>query len=530
MSFIYDDNKLLEKLLISGINSVVKQAQQKPVAPAPTDYSAYHVADALNVQLQRQLGLPSAPSKGVPLGAEKDAPQNPVATTENLKTLGDFILWCARSKLTWENERFAWSQDEQHPSQNDNPDIWDFGAMTGDRKRDAATREAVKVPAVANVKSLTEYLSYLRDSSTNQITRLMISKLIGELNPILATGNKPTLDAVSKPENKSSFADTDIVDGFMSTNLDAADPFAGTDGFPFFQKAPKKLTWGDIKTEGNFKAWLRSMTVGLSDKTVVTADKPESDAPCIACNILYRRAQHLAQFGGSADKYKANFSKLAEAYVKAVQEFGRKLTGADGKTCAVTTAGTAGAAAAKPGTSTAPGDQKYDSMAMNKVVMSLPLRVETLDFDRIDQFFREYVKLNPEAEQWHAAATTYMDAASNLTIHNDKTFNLQTGPRDLLALLKPPQINQGSPYVPFLNQLKGVLDMTGNALQDLKKRYADTESGEAMIRDPGQLSRINAQILGTSSIWSSNNRIINTWLSQVSTVSSGFSGKNKFNY
>jgi hypothetical protein len=531
MSFIYDDNQLLEKLLVSGINSVVKQAQNKPAAPpAPADYAAYHVADALNVQLQRQLGVPGAPSKGAPLGVAPGAPAAPTADPSNLRTLGDFILWCANKQLTWEGQRFAWAPNEAHPTQAEDPDIWDFESMRDDRARDELTRKPIRVPAVANVKSLTEFLVYLRDSEKNQITRLMISKLVGELNTFLVTGNKQPIDAVSKPEAKSSFDDSDIVDGFTSNVLGAGDIFDGTSGFPFFEKAPKKLTYGDIKSEGAFKAWLRTMTVAMPDKSTVTADKPESDAPCIAVNVLFRRARQLNQFASSADKVKANYSKLTELYVKVVTEYGSKLTGANGKACAVTTAGTTSETQSGTNTSNTSGNKKYDPMVMNKVVMSLPLRVETLDFDRIDQFFREYAKLNPEVEQWHAPATTYMDAASNLTIHNDKNFNLQIGAQDILASLKPPQINQGSPYVPFLNQLKGVLDMVGQALQDLKKRYADSESGESMITDPTQLSRINAQILGTSSIWSSNNRVINTLLSQVSATQSNYSGKNKFNF
>jgi hypothetical protein len=99
MSFIYDDKKLLEGLLVSGINDLVKKGAP-PAKPTPVDFPAYHVADALNVQLQRQMGTPGAPPKGIPLGVPTGV--DATATTDNLRTLGDFILWCANKKLIWE--------------------------------------------------------------------------------------------------------------------------------------------------------------------------------------------------------------------------------------------------------------------------------------------------------------------------------------------------------------------------------------------------------------------------------------------
>jgi hypothetical protein len=522
MSFIYSDKKLLEGLLVSGLTSVIKEAQnKKPPVVTPTDFPAYHVADTLNVQLQRTMGTPGAPPKGIPLGVPEGV--DSTAYPENLRTLGDFILWCANKKFTWEGQRFAWAPNEAHPTQAENPDIWDFESMKSDRARDELTRKPLKVPAVANVKALTEYLVVLRDNEKNQVTRLMLSKLIGELNTYLRTGNKPEIDSVSKPEVKPNFDPADIVDGFPSNVLNGADPYAGTNGYPFFEKAVKKLTAGDIATQGAFLAWLRGMQVVMPDKSTVTADKADTDAPCVAVNILYKRAVWLKQYGAAADKTKANYSKLTEAYVKAVQEYGSKLTGADGKPCAVTAPGTS---KGEPGKQPAkPGTGKVDPMALNKVVMALPLRVETLDFDKIDQFFEEYSKLNPNVTQWENPATTYMDSASGMTISKMRRFSMLSGARDVMTWLKPPQANQGNPYAPFLNQLKSVLNMVGQALQDLKARYADTESGESMIADKTQVARINAQILGSNSIWESNNNAIETLLSQIGSVSPTYTGK-----
>lgn len=500
MSFIYDNDKLIEKLLISGIESVVKEAQvkgKKPnePAPAPVDYAAYHVADALTVQLQRQLGVPGAPPKGVPLGIEKGAAPNPSATTTDLRTLGDFLQWCAKSKLTWENKRFAWLPDEPHQTQAENPDIWDFESMTSDRKRDEVTRTPVKIAAVADVSAVTGYLTYLRDNEKNQVTRLMLSKLIGELNTFLRTGNRNAIDTVSKPEAKTDFDPNDFVDGFKNDTLGGGDVYDGVRGYPFFEQEPIKLKAGDIAGQGAFLAWLRNMKVKLPDNKVVSATQADSDAPCVAVNILYKRALWLKQYGPAADKQKANYSKLADRYLTVIQEYGKQLTGANGKPCTVTTAGT-GTTPTPNATPGAPGTEVTGAV-LQQVADALPLSAEDIDFDRIRYFFSLYKKiLGSSNEEGATASIQAMDDAerkmpivSGATINNETTYSLSADPHTYANMLQQPAITR---YIPVLQNLEYIVDQTASAVRHFYNQYSSKMNS-------AQRSRIQAQFAGSNS-------------------------------
>lgn len=485
MSFIYDDKKLLKDLLVSGATSLVKEAQNaaKSTVP-PTDFLTYHAAHALVTNLQRQYNTADAPAKGNPLGLEQGAdPNNLTATPENLRTLGDFILWCAAKKFTWEGKRFAWSPDEAHPTQADDPDIWDFESMRSDRSREEITRRPIKVPAVANVKALTEYLVYLRDNEKSNATKLMLSKMIGELNGYLVTAQRPPVDAVSKPEQKAEFDPKDVVDGFMSDTLGEGDIFEGTRGFPHFDRATRKLLASDIADSGAFMAWLSNMKVVLPavDKkpaTTISATQADSDAPCVAVNVLYRRAQWLAQYGAAADKQKANYSKLAAKYLKIVQEYGSKLTGANGKPCAVVTGTTQPGAqpGQQPGGQPGQGGQVTPEM-LDPVIRAMPLTLEAVDLNRILQFFEAYKALtrnakSPQAAQVQSSATAVVQEIglinSDYLKMSKVNFGLLVGPEGITTWLKDPPRQ----YVTFLDTLKKIVQITEATILLFYQTYA----------------------------------------------------------
>jgi hypothetical protein len=514
MSFIYDDRKLLQDLL--------KAAQVQPDVTPSINYTAYHVADALSTQLQRQLGLPGAPAKGVPLGVPPGV--EATAFPKDLRTLGDFLQWCADKQLTWEGKRFAWKPGEAHPTQAEDPDIWDFESMTSERSRDEVTRTPVKIPAVANVKDVSEYLIYLRDNEKNNITKLMLSKLIGELNGYLRTGNRKEISAVAKPENKPEFDPADIVDGFNSDTLSPGEPFAGTQGFPFFEREPIKLTAGDIASIGAFQAWLRNMKVGMTNDSgwqAVSAIKPESDAPCLAVNILWRRANWLNQNGGAADKIKANYSKLAAQYLKVVLEYGSKFTGKDGKPCAVITPGTSSSGAHSGTGTVTPG--VVTSSTLQQIVQAMPFGPYDIDFNRIRYFNNQYRSIlanstSSRKEPAEAAmndAETYMNQASALTIGGDTTINLAEDPRGIADMLQKPAATR---YLPFLQLVQNVLERTNVALGHFYGQYVRQEGNEPAILNADQRAHVESQILGSNSYYMRNKAALQKLMAGVNQI------------
>ena len=505
MSFLYDEKVFLPIV----IGSLTKEAQATPAAPvAPLNPVA--IAKKLVSKLSRELT-----DQPEPLNLA--SPNDVELKVDNLQSLGTLLKFLSNNKVTLSGERIAYTGAEENslaPAEKDK-----LSPVSINESRDAATRKWNAVDYYANLKNLIVYVRYMQQKAAamqkggdpqGKVLEVMVGKLIDQVNAIKPDSGlerKPK----STPDKPNEIDDEEVIDNFGSKLLDPKNPTA--------DRGSLLLKAKHVKSRAALNSWLQdspeAQIIEYDDKgqkkpakTWTTADVNR----CFAIQVLYARAKYWSQIA-KTPKEERNFA----FYLKKMEEIGPTFVGPDGKACTVVPGAGAGTVA-KP-SETKVDKSKADPMAINKVVLSLPLRVETLDFDRIDQFFEQYAKLDPaSANRWGAKATQYMTDAEKFLIHEKRSFSLLVGARDIMTWLKPPQVNQGNPYVPFLNQLKGTLEMVGNALNDLKKNYADTESGEAIITDKVQLARINAQILGKSSIWESNNNAIETLFSQVGTI------------
>ena len=497
MSFLYKEENFIP-IIVEGL---IKKAAD-PVAP--TVPIAKKLVNTLSRSLTAQ---PEPPNVASVTDAE--------LKVDNLQSLGTLLKFLSANQVSINGARLAYSGDQQKGLGEEEQNK--LSPVTINESRDAVTRKWNAVDYYANLPVLISYVKYLQAKAAamtkggdvqGKVLEVMVGKLIDQINAIKPDSGlqrKPK----SSPENPNEIPDEDQIDDFGSKILDVKNPVK--------DRGSVLLKAKNIKSRAALNAWLQdapeAQIVMYDEKGQPQKPIPYTDPKvdhCLVVNTLFARAKYWQQLAKDEKQEKA-----FAFYVKKMQEIGPTFTDPSCKACTITGTVTPGQPGAQPGK---PGAPKFDPMVLNKVVMSLPLRVETLDFDRIDQFFEEYAKLNPEVTQWASPASQYMMDASKLTIHNMRTFSMLAGARDVQTWLKPPQANQGNPYVPFLNQLKGVLNMVGSALQDLKKRYADAEAGDTPKVNATQLARINAQIQGSNSIWESNNNAIETLLSQVGTV------------
>lgn len=518
MSFLYD-----KKILLSLINSLNKTAQ--------TAADPKSMAKKLVSNLSKELsGQPQISSE---TGAE--------LKVENIYNIDALLKFLFTNKIYYDGTRIAYSS----PTDVSEADINKYAPVSFKTNRDS-NRKWKNADCYVNLELLTKYISYLQQKSNamtqsgdaqGKVLEVMVGKLIDQLNtikPDSGLDRKPK----STPDNPNDISDEMPVDGFSTKVFDIKNPVSNVGNIPLKAK--------DIKSATALNAWLQSAPVAQivsydnSGNKIIQECTAFGVNHCTVIQVLYIRAKHLLE------NAPAEYTKKALSfYLKQIQEIGASFTDPNGKACSV-----------MPGIATDTRGKKQkdhanqyisyrsdsgkdsqdkdshdaaSAMLINNVIMSLPLRVENLSFDRIDQFFEEYSKLNPEsANKWKNLYIQYKTDASNLTINNLTKFNLLLGARDVMSWLKPPRMGEGNPYVPFLNQLKGVIQMVGEALTDLKDIYANTESGESIITDRTQLARINAQILGSNSIWYTNNNAIDTLLSQVSSITPLV--QNKFKY
>lgn len=541
MSFIFEDKRLLEELLKKA-QATPSNAPATPPPVTPDTLSGYEAAKKLLFGLQRDLGDVAAPDAGAPISTEGEPnPQLLKSFPKNVRSIGDFLVWAANAKLTWNGKRIAWLPEEidQEPITPEKQQAWIFQSYPTDRNDRSIDRKPKNVTAYADKDNLIAYLSYLRDTpevQTNEVAKFMVGSIIGQANSYLRMKGEQPIDTKTPDKPKDALDPTMIVDVFPAV-LDPANPKEGLNNHPYtgYLSAKKdELNWlqvSDLKDQASFYAWLRNrqikyykpdksgafLTIGLLD---VNNDK------CIGIHAIYQRALELKGIAPGDDKFVSGYSRGAALYLDAVTNFGRQLTGLDGKPCAVISAGTQNAQAVQPGTTPATG---YDPNAARNVVANLPLRVEILDFNKIRQFFEAYKHMNPNADQWANPAYTSMAAALDLMLPQaapDGRINLMAGADEVLRWLKPPAPGKSN-YIPFLNQLSAVLDSVGGALRSFRAENADTDSGEARINNPDWLARINAQIQGSNSIWETNNNAIATLKNRVGSVTQ-MRGGNKY--
>lgn len=366
MSFIFEDNNLLNKLL--KVADRIKLADE--VRINPESLVGYEAATRLLYKLQSDLGDENAPKAGAPVGSESQLrPEDSKLMVANLRTLGDFINWISQNKITWDGKRIAWTPQERQANPGD-PDIsnsWSFSSMSFDRDdRRAFDRKVNTTEAYANKERLVNYLTYLRDSEdakTKDVFRFMIGSLIGELNGYLRTKGEPAVDtSPKKEEDKRSILDPNLIIDVFPSVFDPEKPLENLNNHPFIGNKDEAnwLQFKDIESSGAFSNWLRNRKVKIN-KDGAASEVMALDTgvdPCMSIHAIYKRAFELSNISKGDDSLIKNYTKGVAAYLAAIQEYGRAYIGADGKACAVT----------KPGSGTEPGKKEPGKEEPGKTV------------------------------------------------------------------------------------------------------------------------------------------------------------------
>jgi len=546
MSFIYENDQLLKSLLEAGSQSIQKQAQNAALDPSEKGRIVaaipnYELALKLLYNLQRDLGDPAAPPAGVPIGVEGAPTAAITANTANFRTLGDFLTWAATNKLTWKGKRFAWTQAEVD-AKRDQPDdptqqAWAFTSLPFNRNDRAIDRQPKEVQVYADKESVVEYLSALRDSpeaKKNRVLQFMLASIIGETNGFLRIkGEQPILTHPS-PQPADNLDQRLVVDVVPSV-LSMDNINEGIDNHPFQITNPDNvnaLTVGDLKDEGSFKAWLRNRRVKITipaqgkvpAKTVIVGATDSDGDPCLAVHILYKRALQLRNVAAGDDQIVPNYSKAVALYIMSVTNFGKTLSGKDGKPCSVVNPGTG--IAATPGVGAGPGTPGAGGVGgsitgqhLNNVVPYMPLNLNSVNLNDIDAFFRAYEKILADTgnsaetavQELHAQFNTARQNISKSLVAVRYDFPLVGGADAVVKWLRDP-VNS---YSSFVQNLAEAVEAVFGAISLFYNSYVRQRSSEdRVIFSPEQKSIVEGQ----TPVYRANMRIINRWLSDAGRV------------
>lgn len=563
MSFIFEDDKLIEQLISSATNFNMKFAQTAAGTDPNSAFLAgqtanlqrvYDLANRLAIDLQRKLNDDTAPPAKPPVSSALNADSN--LNISNVRTLGDFIGWLADNKMTWNGKRFAWrkdgtfdaAQNQYVPGEDEkealNSKAYLFQSLPLNRNfREAGTRQPENIENYALKPELTSYLSYLRDKEVpkvleqdaiqGKVFEVVVKNLIGELNKLMPVKERLPVKAKG-PGSEVSFDPGTIVDALPDSTivLDANNrDMRGLEQAPFvYTNARAPLRISDLENQGRFSEWVSYMRIKKQDGSVVNVMDPNNGDPCSVLYVLYSRALYLKNIAIGKEEVKPGYSKMVEKYMNAVLEFGKNFR--DPKTqgaCAITAPGVTGTkddVAIKPddkNKTTGVGSQEsYNANIVRmlpRFIDALPLDLDDISFDRINTFFRlleglyNYNNLDSERRTEFfkskiADAKSAMEATREFVNPNISVFpvrNIRVGVvNSWLKQDKKPEL------VRFINSLQTVLTETQLVIKAFEGAY------KPQLRQyPDALEKITLQV---NEIFNDNWRNLSGWKSDALNV------------
>lgn len=474
MSFILQDKKLLNQLILHGLS---KTAQQY-VGVGPQDFTAIR---GIIANLEQQLSSPSsAVITSAQIGTEGD--QSASLNSTNMENIGSLIEFLATNKITVDGKRIAYAANE-----NPNDPSYPLYKLQGSAGLlELANRgETVQYGYYLNKALLSEYLNSLRGQlvkSPNPVMNAQVEALVHQANEELDANVADSYQETKKlPTNQP-------LDN-VPQNVQTSDPAA---------QGAIVLTYGDITSDTAFNSWIQKNNVSVDGK----AFRDLQYNKCGLVSVLFKRAKsYVGNATSPADKEK--FS----VYQQQVQ------TLASDMQCDLG----AGASSSgnKPGATNQQGGQGANSAqvaTLEEIVESLPLQMDQLDFGRIRDFISKYQGVVASTTDPNRAAQAntamqqleqYMQAASQNTVGGNLTNFHMDGltANDFVSWAVPPtqpgeQTRSRGSARALADYLENVVRSTYVVIKDFYNAHYQ------MLHDPANASmrQLVEQQVGGSSI------------------------------
>ena len=482
MSFLYDP-KIYSQLLKTS------QVTTGPVV----DTNNISLAKKLVNRLSRELTNVTEPPN-----LTSNAPAD--LMVNNLRDLSELLKFIDLKNLMIDGKRIAYNGKDAQSLPKDELDKLSKITIDVSRNEDdpnlPQSRQWNTSDYWADMPALIKYVAYLQQKAksmqekgndSGKVLEVMVGKIIDQINaykPNSGLSRKPK----SQPGQPNELPDDTFIDGIVPKVFDISAPISVNKT----ATSPEPLKAKDLKNKVSLNAWLADAKVITVDpKGVKFAPLDYSDQnadQCVVINVLYNRAKYLVSRASTdVDEKAANY------YLKKIQELGPSFTGVDGKACTVGSIGAGSNSGANAGNSggAASGTSGVVESVKRSVEM-LPLKVEDINFDRIQSFFRQYENVTSSAGAKGAinqCESVMADLRQMLKNKNQSIFSLGADPATVanwIGLVPP-----GRYYSPLIDKLSEVIELTGQVIMDLKAAYAD--SGK-LSKDPNLAAYVYGQI------------------------------------
>ena len=437
MSFIFDDQNLIEQLLSSGLQDELKFTKKGQAAAGATDQNRATLLQHIK-NLQDQLQ---------PSGVVKDPNAGPTIShngatalgSPQLESLGDLVQWLANNGSKVDGQLVA---SAAKPADDENYTLYKLETHTNTPQQRGQDPAGLYV----NADLLKKYITSLQAEETshpNAIFQKELSSLIEDANQALGLNIPVQYQAPEKVLPDAAIVDNvpQIID---PNNL------AATGNIP--------LTYGDLKNTTAFTAWLSKFNVSVKGNPVYVKNpnydfKKVVDAIVARAQYLITRAVDVASKEG------------AEIYARAASALSGMF--GEGKTSPATSVDGSEYGQPQRGVADQQGGPNHGqggpnaAQAVAEAVAALPFASRDINFDRIKSFFqavRSAVGNDPRVNNLIAGTIGPMNNA-NAIVSAPDIFPLGGAPEDFARQFK----DQQTPGRHYFDLIKYLYQVISNA-------------------------------------------------------------------
>lgn len=142
------------------------------------------------------------------------------------------------------------------------------------------------------------------------------------------------------------------------------------------------------------------------------------------------------------------------------------------------------------------------SIDLSRITSNLPLSMTAIDFNRINLFFDEAIKVfkNPKLNSFYTQIKPLMAAATALTNSGDSSFSMNLAPDQFVDYVKGP--NRAGSYTALIDSLKSILRVAYGAVAEIMSRNRSSLNQDVLNDLETQTSiyrRNNEQLLQLAS-------------------------------
>ena len=426
MSFIFEDSNLIDQLIAHGLDFAVKFTKRGQAAVNAVDQDRTALlAQIKNLQDQiNPAGASKDPNAGPTISHEGDA----ALGSPQLESLGDLIKWLAGNKTMLDGKRIAFdtnpNSDEYTPYK-----LETHTATPQQRGQDLGM-------FYVNPDLLKKYLVSLQayeQQNPNTAMQVQLRARIQDANQELGLDVNPQYEAPEKV-----LPDTTVLD-----NL----PHVINVKYPT-QGGNIPLTYGDLKDDTSFNAWLSKNNIAL--------DTGEEGGPVLINNPKF------------------DFKKIIDAIIQRAQFFMTRATDAQSKeryNIYLRQSSTLGSQIgsgtpinkSQMGSTNQQGNQQggSSSQAVQDAVQVLPFASRDINFDRIRSFFGKVLQVmgNDTRVTTIIDKTMQLMASINARMSIGDIFPMGVRPSDFAARFKNKE-TPGADYYGILRDLSQVINNT----------------------------------------------------------------------